>query len=140
MLQRHFSHSLPLSPAELLNEFLGPGRDVSGEVDGVNALQNDVVSLHGVGAGEGRSPGQQLEHEDPEGPVVGGDVMALIEDDLGGDVLRSSTECPRLSSHLEYQHFNRAFAWCRAGGFQILSNEKILFNICKIRISSPGWR
>jgi hypothetical protein len=32
---------------------LVPG-DVSGEVDGVDALQDDVVGLHRVGAGERR--------------------------------------------------------------------------------------
>ena len=101
MLQRHFSHSLPLSPAELLNEFLGPGRDVPGEVDGVNALQNYIVSLHGVSASEGRGSSQQLEHQDSEGPIVGGDVVTLIEDDLGCDVLGSPTECPGLPSHLK---------------------------------------
>lgn len=30
-----------------------PG-DVAREVDGVDALQDDVVRLHGIGAGEGR--------------------------------------------------------------------------------------
>ena len=41
-------------PAELLDELLGAAGDVAGEVDGVDALQDDVVRLHGVGAGERR--------------------------------------------------------------------------------------
>ena len=63
--------SLPGLPAQLLNQLLGPGSDISGEVDGINALQNYIVCLHGVGPGEGRGPGQQLEHQDPQRPVVG---------------------------------------------------------------------
>ena len=101
MLQRHFSHSLPLSPAKLLNEFLGPGRDVPGEVDGVNALQNYIVSLHGVSASEGRGPSEQLEHQDSEGPVVGRDVVALVEDHLGRHVLRGPAERPGFPSNLK---------------------------------------
>jgi len=42
-------------PAQLLDELSGSTGDVAGEVDGVDALQDDVVRLHGVGAGEGRS-------------------------------------------------------------------------------------
>ena len=41
-------------PAQLLDELAGAPGDVAGEVDGVDALQDDVVGLHGVGAGEGR--------------------------------------------------------------------------------------
>ena len=50
---------------------------------------------------------EELEHEDPEGPVVGGDVMALVEDDFGSHVLWSATECPRLSSNLERVFYRR---------------------------------
>ena len=60
-----------LIPAEFLDEFLCSGGDVAGKVDGVDALEDDVVGLHGVGPGEGRSASEQLEHEDPQGPVVG---------------------------------------------------------------------
>ena len=43
-----------LLPAEFLDEFLCSGGDVAGEVNGVDALEDDVVGLHGVGPGEGR--------------------------------------------------------------------------------------
>ena len=39
-------------PAQLLDQLPGSARDVSREVDGVDALQDDVVRLHRVGAGE----------------------------------------------------------------------------------------
>ena len=41
-------------PAELLDELPCAAGDVPREVDGVDSLEDDVVSLHGVGAGEGR--------------------------------------------------------------------------------------
>ena len=40
-------------PAQLLDELPGPRGDVPGEVDGVDAAQDDVVGLHGVRTGEG---------------------------------------------------------------------------------------
>ena len=89
------------SPAKFLYQLLGSGGDVAGEVDGVNALEDDVVGLHGVGAGEGRGPGQQLEHEDAEAPVVSRDVVALVEDNLGRHVLGGPAEGPRLATHLK---------------------------------------
>ena len=39
-------------PAELLDQLPGAAGDVPGEVDGIDTLQDDVVGLHGVGAGE----------------------------------------------------------------------------------------
>ena len=39
-------------PAQLLDEFPGATGYVPGEVDGVDALQNNVVGLHGVCASE----------------------------------------------------------------------------------------
>ena len=78
-----------------------PPGDVPGEVDGVDALEDDVVGLHGVGAGEGRGARQQLEHEDAERPVVGADVVALVQDDLRSHVLWRPAEGPRLAPHLE---------------------------------------
>ena len=62
----HLNILLIYIPAEFLDELLGSGGDVAREVDGVDALQDDVVGLHGVGAGEGGRAGEQLEHEDPE--------------------------------------------------------------------------
>ena len=64
--------------AQLLDEFSGSAADVPGEVDGVDALQDDVVGLHRVCAGEWRRAGQQLEHEHAQGPVIGRDVVTLV--------------------------------------------------------------
>ena len=88
------------SPAKFLYQLLGSGGDVAGEVDGVNALEDDVVGLHGVGAGEGRGAGQQLEHEDAEAPVVSRDVVPLVEDHLGRHVLGGPAEGPGLPANL----------------------------------------
>ncbi len=110
--------------AQLLDELPRPSGDVPGEVDGVDALQDDVVRLHGVRAGEGGSTycikkgkgdsismifvtrfscqrtREKLEHEHPERPVVRADIVALVEDDLGGDVLGRAAESPGLASDL----------------------------------------
>lgn len=40
--------------------------------------------------------GQQLVHEDAEGPVICGNVMTFIQDDLWSHILWCTTECPRL--------------------------------------------
>ena len=45
-------------PTQLLDELFGSAGDISGEVDGVDAFENDVVSLHGVGASKRRSARQ----------------------------------------------------------------------------------
>ena len=50
-------------PAQLLDELAGAPGDVAGEVDGVDALQDDVVGLHGVGAGEGRGAWKRVIRE-----------------------------------------------------------------------------
>ena len=39
---------------------------------------------------------EQFEHEDSDRPIVGGEVVTFIEDDLRGNVLGGATECPRL--------------------------------------------
>lgn len=44
---------------------------------------------------------EQLKHEYAEGPVIGADVVSLVEDDLGSNVLGSSAESPRLPANLE---------------------------------------
>ena len=59
-------------------------------------LEDNVVGLHRVGRGEGRGASQQLKHQDAHGPVVGGVVVALVQDDLGRHVLRRAAERPRL--------------------------------------------
>jgi hypothetical protein len=103
----HFSF-LPI-PAKFLDELLGARRDVAREIYGVDSLEDDVVGLHGVGAGEGRRAGEQLEHEDTEGPVVGGDVVPLVEDHLRGHVLGRAAEGPRLPPNLDREcHVCRA--------------------------------
>jgi len=40
--------------------------------------------------------GQQLVHQDAQRPVICGDIVALVEDDLRGHVLRRPAERPRL--------------------------------------------
>ena len=90
-------------PAKFLNELFRPGCNVSWELYGVNALEDDVVCLHGVGAGERWGTGEELKHEDAEGPVVGRDVMALVEDHFRGNVFRSSAESPGLPSNLNIE-------------------------------------
>ena len=96
-----FIRKLNYLPAEFLDEFLSSGGDVAGEVDCVDTLEDDVVGLHGVGPGEGWSSSQELEHEDPEGPVVGRDVVPLVEDHLGRHVLGGAAEGPCLASNLK---------------------------------------
>ena len=44
---------------------------------------------------------QQFVHQDPERPEVHGPVVALVEDDLGGDVLRGPAECPGLTAAVD---------------------------------------
>ena len=44
---------------------------------------------------------QQFVHQDPERPEVHGPVVALVEDDLGGDVLRGPAECPGLAAAVD---------------------------------------
>ena len=44
---------------------------------------------------------QQFVHQDPERPEVHGPVVALVEDDLGGHVLRGPAECPGLTARLQ---------------------------------------
>ena len=44
---------------------------------------------------------QQFVHQDPERPEVHGPVVALVEDDLGGHVLRGPAECPGLTATVD---------------------------------------
>lgn len=53
-------------PAEFLDEGGSVAGDVARELDGVDALEDDVVGLHGIGSGEGGRAGEQLEHEDAQ--------------------------------------------------------------------------
>ena len=71
-------------------------RETETEYCSLSHLEDDVVGLHGVRARERWAAGQQLKHEDAHGPVVGGVVMALVEDDLGSHVLGRAAERPRL--------------------------------------------
>lgn len=41
---------------------------------------------------------EELEHEDPQGPVVGRDVVTPVQDDLGSDILGGAAERPRLAA------------------------------------------
>ena len=85
--------------AKFFDEFLGPARDIAGKVNGVNALEDDVVGFHGIGASEGWCSGQELEHENSQRPIVCADVVSLVEDDLWSHVLGSAAKRPRLSAH-----------------------------------------
>ena len=82
--------------AEALDERRGCLGYAARKVDGLDALQNDVVGGHGIVADEGRIAGEQLEYENAQAPAVGGDVVALVEYDLGRDILGRAAERPRL--------------------------------------------
>ena len=56
--------------------------------------QNDEITPSHLRAGE------ELVHEDAEGPEVDGPVVALVEDDLGRHVLRRAAEGPGLGARL----------------------------------------
>lgn len=111
-------------PAELLDEVGSVLGDLLGELDHVDASQDDVVGLHWIWTWKWRtgdrnehcrtltkfdqfdsavlpllvsSPArQQLVHQDSQRPVVCWDIVALVEDDLWSDILWRSTERPRL--------------------------------------------
>ena len=87
--------------AEFLDEGRSVAGDIAGEIDSVDALEDDVVRLHGVGSGEGRSAGEELKHEDAQGPIVGADVVAFVENHLGSDVLGGAAKGPRLAAGLQ---------------------------------------
>jgi hypothetical protein len=88
-------------PAQFLDQCHRVPRDVPREVDGVDSLQDDVVRLHGVGSRERGCPCQQLEHQHAQRPVVGADVMALVQDHFRGDVFGGAAERPRLSTAVQ---------------------------------------
>ena len=88
------------APAQLLNELLSSGGNVSREVNSIYALENNVVGLHGICSGERRCARQELKHENTKRPVVSRNIMAFIKDDLRSNIFRSSTESPCLSSNL----------------------------------------
>lgn len=109
-------------PAQLLDEVGSVLGYFLGELNHVNASQDDVVGFHRVRARKRRtekhqgtvnkwttewpqgklkqarpSPArQQLVHQDSKRPVVSWHVVALVEDDLWSNILRCSAECPRL--------------------------------------------
>lgn len=83
-------------PAELLDEGHGVPGYVPWELNRIYAFQYDVVRLHRIGTGEGRRACQQLEHEDAQGPVIGADVVALVQDHLGRHVFGRAAKGPRL--------------------------------------------
>ena len=111
-------------PAELLDEVGSVFGDLLGELDHVDASQDDIVGFHWIWTWKWRtgdtrdavgqqtamfdstelylsssvsSPAcQQLVHQDAQRPVVRWNVVTLVEDDLWSDVLRRSTERPRL--------------------------------------------
>ena len=87
--------------AQFLDQFLGAPRDIAWEINCIDSLQDNVVGLHGVRAGEGRGAGEELEHEDAERPVVGRDVVAFVQDHFGGHVLGGAAKSPSFASNLK---------------------------------------
>lgn len=81
--------------AQFLDQVAGVPRDIPWEFDGVDSLQNDIVRPHGVGASEWGSARQQLEHQHSEGPVIGTDVVATVQDHLRGHVFWARGEGER---------------------------------------------
>lgn len=72
--------------AQLLDQVTGVPRDVPGKFDGVDALQDNVVSPHRIRTSKRRSTRQQFEHEHAQGPVVCADVVATVQNHFRGDV------------------------------------------------------
>ena len=88
-------------PAKFFDEGGGVASDVAREVDGVNALEDDVVRLHGIQSGEGRRSRQQFEHENAQRPVVGANVVPFVQNHFRGNVFGSAAKCPRLTRHAQ---------------------------------------
>ena len=61
----------------------------------LNNINHEQISLFRTVTGE------EFKHEDSEGPVVGADVVTLVQDDLGGNVLGGAAESPSLSANLK---------------------------------------
>ena len=63
------------------------------------ARQNLLIHLHRILGVEGRSTGRHLVDQHAEGPVVDGPIMALVEDDLGSEVVGSTctAQSPKLA-------------------------------------------
>ena len=97
---KHPADQLTFQPAKLLDQLLGPGRDVPRKVNGVNSLEDDVVSFHGVGASEGWGAGQKFKHENPERPVVGRNIVALVQNHFWRYILGCPAECPSFPTNL----------------------------------------
>ena len=69
-----------------------------GEVD--FPLKDIFVDFHRVVVSEGIDACMHFVDEDPQSPPVNCLAVALVEDDLGGDILRSATHC-KSSSFVE---------------------------------------
>ena len=87
-------------PAELFDEGGGVAGDVARKVNGVNALEDDVVRLHGIQSSEGRRSRQQFKHENAQRPVVGANVVPFIQNHFRGNVFGSAAKRPRFPSGL----------------------------------------
>lgn len=73
-------------PAQLLDQVTGVPRDIPGEFNGVDSLQDYVVSPHRVRARERRRACQQFEHQHAQGPVIGTNIMATVQNNLRSNV------------------------------------------------------
>ena len=66
----------------------------------IKYLKNNIISFHGVGAGEWGCASEKFKHEDSERPVVSRDVVTLVQDNLWSYVLGGTTEGPGLAPNL----------------------------------------
>ena len=95
-------------------------RDGAREIDGFDAFEDDVVGLHGIRAGKGRSSGQQFEHQDAQRPVISADVVPLVQNHFGGDVFGRSAKSPRLPASLQHTNIFSKFSSDEKTAFQLL--------------------
>ena len=93
---------------ELLDEVFGVF--VQSRVDAVLAALDRFVehAVVALGGGEGRVAHQHLEDQTAEGPVVDHAVVALVVDDLGGEVLGGAAEAVGL---LDADWVRRGYFW-----------------------------
>lgn len=64
------------------------------------ALEDLLIDEHGVVVGEGVDAGEHLVEEDAEGPPVDGLPVALVQQHLGGEVLRGPAQRVRARLHV----------------------------------------
>ena len=93
---------LRILSAERLDERLGLSTDLVWELDGVDSPENAFVNGEIIFSPEGSSLGEQLVDENTERPEISADIVTSVGDNFGRNVLRSSTESPRLVSRKNF--------------------------------------